>query len=344
MLKTLTRRRFATLAFALATTLALAACGGAGNTAGSSADTAPAAEAETGVDVKVASLKGPTSMGLADLIQKAEAGETNNNYTFEISGSPDEVTPKLISGDVDIALIPANMASVVYNKTEGGISVVDINTLGVLYVVSADDSVSKLEDLAGKTIITTGKGATPEYAMNYLLEQAGIKDQVNFEFKDETAEAVAALLNTENGVAVLPQPFVTAATTKNPDLKVVLSLNDAWNEVAGDTGSQMVTAVTVVRNEFLKEHPSVVADFVAAQGASVDAVNADPETFGQVIADLGIVDAAPIATKAIPECNIVNITGSEMQAALDGYYKVLYNADPASVGGELPIDNFYWLG
>ena len=231
-----------------------------------------------------------------------------------------------------------------YNKTEGGILAIDINTLGVLYVVASDDSIGTFTDLAGKTVFLTGKGATPEYVMSFLLERAGITSEVTLEFKDEAAEVVNALAADAAAVAVLPEPFVTAALTKNEALSRRLSLTDVWDETASDSSSRLVTGVTVTRRAFLEEYPQAGIDFIAEHAASVEAVNADPATYGQVVADLGIVDAAPIAVKAIPNCNLVCITGTEMQAALSGYLHVLHEADPASVGGELPPDNFYFLG
>lgn len=309
-------------------------------TAGSAAGSAATA-ASSGA-VRVATLKGPTSIGLAQLIQAAATGEAKQAYECTMYTSPaDEVLPLLIKGDVDIATLPANVAAVAYGKTKGGVQVVDINTLGVLYLVTADQSVQSLADLAGRTLYVTNKGATPDYVTQYLLSKAGILDQVTIEYKDEPTEVVSALAADATAVGVLPEPFVTAATTKNESLRVVADLTEEWGKVATD-GSQLVTGVTVVRTDFAKEHPEAVAQFLADHAASVEAVNADPATYGQVVADLGIVDAAPIATKAIPNCNLVCIKGAEMRTALEGYFKVLYDADPTSVGGSLPDDGFYY--
>lgn len=296
----------------------------------------------TPVEVRVASLKGPTSMGIASLIDGA-AAELANTYTFTVATAADEILPEVIKGNVDIALIPANAAAVLYNKTEGGISVIDVNTLGVLNVVTGDESVASFADLAGKTVYLTGKGATPEYAMNFLLGKAGITDQVTLEFKSEAAEVVAVLSEDPTAVGVLPQPFATVACIKNEALKAVVDLTDVWASSVED-GSQFLTGVTVVRNEFLAEHPEAVAEFVAAQAASVEAANADPATAAAHVVSVGIVDAEPVATKAIPNCHLVCIQGDEMKAALSGYLQTLFDSDPSSVGGALPADDFYYLG
>lgn len=336
------KRLFATLLVAIVAVFALAACSGGSSTTPSGSEPAGSEAAAEDVTVRVASLKGPTSIGLAELMQRADAGETDQSYDFQMFAAADELNPLVIKGEVDIALVPANVAAILFNKTEGGVTVVDINTLGVLYCVAADDSIQSVADLAGRTVVLTGKGQTPEFVVNYLLEQAGIADQVTLEYKDEPTEVVAALSADPNAIGILPQPFVTAACAKNEALSVRFGLTEAWAEVAPE-GSQMVTGVTVVRTEFLQEHPEAVAQFMLDQANSVQMVNEDPQTYGQVVADLGIVDAAPIATAAIPGCNLVCITGAEMQAALEGYYGVLFDADPSSLGGALPTAEFYYV-
>ena len=317
---------------------------------------APAEEAETPVEdveaepaepveVRVAALKGPTAIGLASFISGSQNGtiETNNTYNFTIATAADEILPSVIKGDIDIALIPANAAAVLYNKTEGGVSVIDINTLGVLNIVTGDESVQQFSDLAGKTVYLTGKGATPEYAMNFLLEKAGIADQVTLEFKSEPTEVVQAIAADPTAVGLLPQPFATAATVKNEALKAVIDLTEVW-DASVDDGSQFLTGVTVVRNEFLAEHPEAVIEFISQQKASVDAANADPAAVAPLVVELGIIEAEPVAAKAIPGCHLVCITGTDMQNALSGYLQTLYDADPTAVGGTLPPDNFYFLG
>lgn len=331
---------------ALALTGALAGCSTSSDDASGSAAagsaTAEKPASSEGTEVRVASLSGPTSIGLVSFMDKAKSDPDSfvNTYTFQIAKAADEILPLMIKGELDIALIPANAASVLYNKTEKGITCLDINTLGVLSVVTGDASVASFKDLAGRTVYLTGKGTTPEYTMNFLLKAAGIADSVTLEFKSEAAEVVSVLAADASAVGVLPQPFVTVALTKNDTLSAPIDLNDVWMEYA-DEGSQMVTGVTVVRNEFMDEHLEAVAEFVDAQGSSVEEVNADPETAAPLVVDAGIIDSEAVAVKAIPNCHLVCLTGSDMQEALSGYLTVLYDADPSSVGGALPEDPFY---
>lgn len=328
---------------------ALAGCSGGSSEGSAATGSAQAGSAgsssvssDESVEVRVASLSGPTSIGLVSFMDKVNQGETfQNTYTFQISTTADEVLPLVIKGDLDIALIPANAASVLYNKTEGGITCIDINTLGVLSVVTGDSSVTAFENLAGRTVYLTGKGTTPEYTMNYLLDAAGIADSVTLEFKSEAAEVVSVLASDPTAVGVLPQPFVTAAMAKNDALSAPVDLNDVWAQYA-DEGSQMVTGVTVVRNEFLTEHEAAVQEFLEQQAASVDEVNADPEAAAPLVVEAGIIEAEAVAAKAIPNCHLVCVTGADMKDALTGYLDVLYNADPSSVGGTLPEDAFYY--
>lgn len=340
-------RNWLVLLMTLAVAFIVAACASQSATSEAEPEAEIQVEAETEpvepVEVHVASLKGPTSIGLASFMGTIDTLELNNTYTFNIATAADEILPAVIKGEVDIALIPANAAAVLYNKTEGGISVIDINTLGVLNVVTGDESIQQFADLAGKTVYMTGKGATPEYAMNFLLNKAGIADQVTLEFKSEPTEVVQALSADATAVGVLPQPFATAACVKNEALKAVIDLTDVWADSVDD-GSQLLTGVTVVRNEFLAEHPEAVAEFIAQQAASVDAANADPAAVAPLVVSAGIIDAESVAAKAIPSCHLVCITGTEMQSALSGYLQTLFDSDPASVGGTLPADDFYFLG
>lgn len=346
----------------LANGLLLVGCsaqsGSEATSAATSADSASAADATSAtsaqsateatgeaVTVHVASLKGPTSIGLVSFMDQVKKGASTGaeGYTFAIATAADEIIPNVVKGEVDIALIPANAAAVLYGKTQGGVSVIDINTLGVLNVVTGDASIKSIADLADKTVYMTGKGATPEYAMGFLLTQAGIADTVTLEFKDEPTEVVSVLAADPNAVGVLPQPFATVATTKNEGLAIALDLTDAWDAAVSD-GSQLITGVTVARKEFIEAHPDLVKAFVDGQTASVKAANDNPADVAPLVVEAGIIDNEAIAAKAIPGCHLVCITGDEMMAALSGYLKTLYDADPTSVGGELPADDFYYLG
>lgn len=308
------------------------------------ADASADGKAADGAAIRVGSLKGPTSMGLVHLMDQAEKGETSEKYEFTMAGKADELVGKTASGDLDIVLVPANVASALYNKTQGKVTVLDINTLGVLYVVASDESISSMADLKGKTIYMTGKGTTPEYAVNYLLSENGMETgDVDLQFKSEATEVVSFLKENPDAIGILPQPFATAACIQNDTLKPVLDLTKEWNRVSGETGSMLVTGVTIVRNDFLTEHEEAVKAFIKAHEESAAFTNEQPAQAAELIAAQGIVEKAPIAEKAIPKCNIVCITGEEMKNALSGYLSVLYSQDAKSVGGNLPGDDFYYL-
>lgn len=294
--------------------------------------------------VRVGSLKGPTSMGLVYLMDKAQKGETENHYEFTMTGAADELVGKIASGDLDIALIPANVASVLYTKTQKNVTVLDINTLGVLYVVASDDSIASVADLKGKTVYMTGKGTTPEYVMNYLLKENGLAaGDVDLQFKSEATEVASLLKENPEAIGVLPQPFATAACIQNEALKPVVDLTEAWNALNQDSGSMLVTGVTIVRSDFLRENRAPIQMFLEDHRESAQyAVDHVDET-AELVAAAGIVEKAPIAKKALPYCNIVCMTGQEMKDALSGYLNVLYEQDAKSVGGQLPGDDFYYM-
>jgi NitT/TauT family transport system substrate-binding protein len=306
---------------------------------------APEASAES-VDMNIMALKGPTAMGMVSFMDKAESGEIDdNNYNFSIAASIDEVTPKIVQGDVDIAAVPANVASVLYNNTDGEVQVLAINTLGVLYIVENGDSIASVEDLKGKTIYASGNGATPEYALRYILTQNGIDPDtdVTIEWKSEHTECLSALLADDNAIAMLPQPFVTTAQSKSENIRVALDLTEEWDKLQenADTPSALLTGVVVVRKAFAEEHPEAVSAFLDHYKESVEYVNANVTEAAQLIEKYDIV-TAEVAEKALPACNITFIEGTEMQEKLSGYLAVLFEQNAKSVGGALPDDDFYY--
>ena len=332
------------LCLTIALVFSLAACGQKADETPNDAQNDQQTEQEefTPASYSIAALKGPTAMGLVKLMKDSESGETTGNeYTFTLAGSADEVTPALLKGELDMACVPANLAAVLYNKTEGAVQVLAVNTLGVLYIVENGESVQSLADLKGKTIVAAGKGSTPEYALRYLLSENGIDPDadVTLDWKSEHSECVAALASGQASIALLPQPFVTVAQGKIEGLRMALDLTAEWDKL--DNGSGLITGVAVARKAFVEEHPAAVDAFLQAYAGSVDWVNANTAEAAAVIGDLGIVDAA-VAEKALPYCNIVCLTGSEMEAKLSGYLQVLFDADPASVGGAAPGEDFYY--
>ncbi len=288
--------------------------------------------------VRVGALKGPTAMGLVRMM----SDDGVNSYT--LAGSADELTPKLIKGELDIACVPANLAAVLYNKTEGQIVTLAVNTLGVLYIVeNGGEAVQSMADLKGKTLVAAGKGSTPEFGLRYLLEQSGLdpdKD-VTVDWKSEHAECVAALAAGTADLALLPQPFVTVAQGKlGNGLRVALDLTAEWDAL--DNGSAMITGVAVARRDFVEQNPELVDMFLKEYAVSVDWVNENTAKAAELVTANGIIESAAIAEKALPHCNIVCLTGQEMFEKLSGYLQVLAAAAPESVGGALPRDGFFY--
>lgn len=295
--------------------------------------------------VRIGALKGPTSMGIVSLGAGEMDAEGAGTYEKNMVTAADELTAMVIGGEVDIALLPANVASVLYNKTEGGVKVIDINTLGVLYIVEMGETVNSIEDLKGRTVYLTGKGTTPDYVIQYLLAQHGLTtDDVKLEYKSEATEVVSVLAEDENAIGLLPQPFVTVAGMQNENLRIALDLTAEWEAVQEEEGgSSLLTGVTIVRTEYLEEHEEQVRKFLADHEASAAFTNENPEAAAELIAELGIIEKAPVAEKAIPYCNITYVDGEEMKEALGGYLEVLYDMEASSVGGALPGEDFYYI-
>ena len=300
----------------------------------------PVALAES-TPVRVGALKGPTAMGMVQMMaDKADA------YEFTLAAAPDEIVPLLVKGELDIAAVPANLGSVLYNNTQGAVKALAINTLGVLYIVERGDTVHSVADLKGRTLVTAGKGSTPEYALNYILRGNGIDPEADLtiEFTSEHAECLAAMLQDESVVAMLPQPFATVAQAKAQDMRVALDLTREWDalQAGAEAPSAMITGIAVARAAFVDENPEAVARFMADYAESVKFAQDDVEGAANLIGQFDIFEAGP-ARKALPFCNIVFIDGADMKDRLGGYLAALLDQDPAAVGGALPGDDFYYV-
>lgn len=349
-------KRWTSLLCACALALVLAGCGAPFSGAPSAAPGAPVPGGESqppqsapaqsqpeaqplSRPVRLGALRGPTAMGMVRLMQDAETGEAAGRYEFQISGAADELVPLLVKGELDAAALPANLAAALASRAD--LQAAAVNTLGVLYVVTANPNIDSFEDLRGKTILSTGKGTTPEYVLAYLLAQNDIgPEEITVEYKSEAAEALAALSEGEGDAAVLPQPYVAAALDKLPKLRVALDLTGEWEKVSPD--STLVTGVLAVRREFAQQYPEALRQLLAEYEQSVGWVVQNPAEAALLIENYGITPSAAIAEQALPACNIVWLSGEEMKQKLGGYLAVLYGQDPASVGGKLPGDDFYY--
>lgn len=293
-------------------------------------------------EIRIAGMKGPTTMGLVKLIDDSEKGLSKNTYHFSLKGKANEITPLLIKGELDMAALPANVAATLYKNTNGAIEVLAINTLGVLNIVTKGVEINSFEDLKGKTIYATGKGTTPEYAIRYLLTQNGINpdEDVTFEWKNEAAEIGTRFSTDAEIIALLPQPYVTSVLVQNADAKIALDLSNEWDAL--ENGTSLVTGVLVVRKDFAEKNPQAVADFLAEYEASVAYCNENLDGAAKLIVNMGILGAEPVAKRAIPNCHVTFIKGEAMKTKLKGYLGTLYEQDPASIGGAMPGDDFYY--
>lgn len=308
-------------------------------TIGQNQDNTPAEK----TPVRVAVLAGPTGMGAAKLMEDNAQKTAKNDYTFTVATAPDQVTAGLINGDFDIAAVPVNLASVLYNKTKGGVRLIGYNTLGVLYILENGESVKSLEDLRGKTLYATGQGSTPEYILNYLLEKAGLKvgQDVTVEYIAEHAELAAKLKDGSVSLGMLPEPQVSAAQVGNADLRVALNLTEEWNRVMPE--STLIQGCLVARTAFLEEHSASVDAFLEEYAASADYAKNTPESAAPLMVKYGIIPKEPIALRAIPKANICCVTGETMKNDMTEMLSVLFAANPASIGGAMPDDAFYYV-
>ena len=286
-------------------------------------------------EIRIAALKGPTGMGMVKLADK----QNYPNYTVSIEASPDALNPRIISGEVDVAAVPVNLASVLYNKLDGDISVLAVSTLGVLYVVEAGSEVNSVADLAGKTVYATGQGATPEYILNYLLDKNGVAGSVEVNYVGEHAALATMLADGSAEIGMLPEPNVTSTLAGNDNLRIALDLTEEWNKVCS---TELVQGVVIARKSFVNEHPEAIEQFLREYEKSSAFVNENIDEAAKLIVDAGILGNVEIAKKAIPNCNITYIDKAEMKQALSGYLDVLFHQDSLSIGGGLPESDFYY--
>ena len=286
-------------------------------------------------EIRIAALKGPTGMGMVKLADK----QNYPNYTVSIEASPDALNPRIISGEVDVAAVPVNLASVLYNKLDGDISVLAVSTLGVLYVVEAGSEVNSLADLAGKTVYATGQGATPEYILNYLLDKNGVAGSVEVNYVGEHAALATMLADGSAEIGMLPEPNVTSTLAGNDNLRIALNLTEEWNKVCS---TELVQGVVIARKSFVNEHPEAIEQFLREYEKSSAFVNENIDEAAKLIVDVGILGNVEIAKKAIPNCNISFSKGEAMHKAVEGMLAVLFEANPKSIGGKLPDKDFYY--
>lgn len=290
---------------------------------------------KTGVTVNIGVLKGPTGMSAAWLMDQNDQKLSANEYNFTVAGTPDAITGQLINGDMDIAALPTNAISALYNKTEGKISVLGVNALGVLYILENGNSINSVSDLAGKTVLASGKGSTAEYMLNYILEKNGVIAEIVW--AAEHSEAATLALKGDYDIVMLPEPFVTNVTAKSDAFRVALDLTEEW-EALGN--GELTMGGIAVRTAFLEEHPDAVKAFVDEYGKSVAFTNSQPEDAAKLIAKYEIA-AEEVAKNAIPRCNIVWLHGKDYKAVLENFLGVVYDANPAGIGGKMPGDDFY---
>lgn len=301
-------------------------------------------ETKNSAPIKFAVIKGPSGIGSVKLMEDAEKGESQNKYEFQILNAPDEAAAKIVSGEVDVVALPPNSAAALYQKTGGEIKIAALSTLGVLYLLENGNTIDTVEDLKGKTIYSSGQGATPEYVLNFILQKNGLAD-TKVEYKSEHAELAAALLAGQIDNAVLPEPNVTAVLLKNPDIRIALDLAEEWKkacEGSENEGSVLAMGCIAVRADFLKENKEAFDAFLAEYKASTQFANTDVAETASLVEKYKIMASVEAAEKAIPNCNITYIDGDEMKESIKNYYQVLFEANPKSIGGSLPNDDFYY--
>ena len=333
-------RAIVSLLLALTLALSLTACGGQANSEPEQPETQ---EELTAAEINLYVLSVPTGIGAMNLWAASDAGETKNTYHITMPGANDEVVAALSKGDADIAAVATNLAATLYNKTSGGVTVLAVNTLGVLSLLSNGQEAAAVSDLKGKTIYAPGQGANPEYILRYVLRGNGLdpdKD-VTLRFVGEGSELLTVWQSDPEAVILAPQPVATSILMQNENAKTLFDMTEEWDKIAGGDSTLMMGCV-IVRNEFLQANPGAVELFLQEYAASIEKAQFDVEGTAALCEQYGLIPKAALAQKAIPSCGLTFVTGAEMKTGLSGYLQVMFDANPKSVGGALPGDNFYY--
>lgn len=291
------------------------------------------------VSMRVAGLAGPTGIGMVNLMKSQDDKIAKNDYTFSVVSDPTEIVAGMTNNSYDIAACPINLAATLYNKLEGNIQVLSVNTKGVLYILENGNTINSLADLAGKKLYATGQGSTPEYILNYLLDKSGIADKVEVEYVTSHDELATLAASGKATISMLPEPKVTAATSKNADLRIALNLTEEFEKISGKT---LIQGVVIAKKDFVEKNPDAVKMFLKEYEASINAANNDIETTSALCEQYGIIPKAAVAKKAIPNCNIAYIDGADMKASVSANLQIFFDANPKSIGGKLPSDDFYF--
>lgn len=333
-------RAIVSLLLALTLALSLTACGGQANSEPEQPETQ---EELTAAEINLYVLSGPTGIGAMNLWAASDAGETKNTYHITMPGANDEVVAALSKGDADIAAVATNLAATLYNKTDGGVTVLAVNTLGVLSLLSNGQEAATVSELKGKTIYAPGQGANPEYILRYVLTGNGLdpdKD-VTLRFVGEGSELLTVWQSDPEAVILAPQPVATSILMQNENAKTLFDMTEEWDKIAGGDSTLMMGCV-IVRNEFLQANPGAVELFLQEYAASIEKAQSDVEGTAALCQQYGLIPKAALAQKAIPSCGLTFVTGAEMKTGLSGYLQVMFDANPKSVGGALPGDGFYY--
>ena len=308
--------------------LSLAACG---------------AKPQTG-EMNVYVLSGPTGIGAVNLWAKAEAGETQNTYNFNLVAQNDEIVAAISKGEADIAAVATNLASTLYAKTEGNVTVLAVNTLGVLSILTNGTELNSIADLKGKTLYSPGQGANPEYILRYVLEGNGINPDTDLtvKFVADGIELPGIWANEPDAVIMAPQPVATSILMKYTDAKTAFDMTEEWEKISG--AQNLMMGCVIVRNDYLEANPGAVKTFLNEYEASINAATADAAATGALCEKYGIIPKAAIATKAIPHCGLTFVAGADMKTNLSAYLDIMFKANPKSIGGAMPADDFYYVG
>lgn len=279
---------------------------------------------------KLAVFNGVTSLGVAKLVK-------DRGYAYESSLYTDlsEVENLIKNGGADMAAVPVESAARLFNETKGAVKIIAVNNLGVLHLVTGDESIKTLADLKDKTVYATGKGTAYEHIMNFIFEKNAISPKV--EYVATEAELVTLAIEGKADICIIPEPYATKVVFENTKMKRVIDLSDEWNKFSE---APLVQGVIVARTEYIEQNPEYIEQFLFQNEISVNFLNENIDAGADMLYNGQYFSTFDLARECVPACNLYFMKGEEMKAAV----KVVYDVLPAELtGGTVSADGICFV-
>lgn len=242
-------------------------------------------------------------VGVLPILDSLPIYVAQNQGYFEAEGVTLELVPVasgperdqlMQAGQLD-AMINEVVSVLLYNRQEVQVVAVRFARTAtpehpVFRIVAAADS--GIEDLEGlkHTPIGISEGTVIEYTTDRMLERAGFSP-------DEIAKV--AVPKIPDRLNLLASGQLAAANLPDPAASMAL-LNGARLIIDDTSYPEISHSVISFSKDFVDQHPEGVRAFLRALERSVDAINADPTAWDELLVDEGLLPPPLLGTYRLP--------------------------------------------